>query len=111
MSNAAGVNLTQPEDIAAQVVYESLGPLQDLVDGKFSEGYVATHFAMLAGCVQACATFYRGERPSGDTAFIDNLVAVTNLLATRLDTISDAVDGLLERERGEGYCPTAGLAP
>ncbi|MDK9704010.1 MAG: hypothetical protein OEL20_12810 [Sulfuritalea sp.] len=101
MSNADGVNITQLEDAAMQSVYESLGTLQDLIDGKFGEGYAAKHPAMLAGCVQACATFYLAERLSGDTALTDNLATVADLLATRLDTLDDAVDGLLERERGE----------
>lgn len=101
MSSAEGVNLSQLEDAAMQAVYESLGNLQDVIDGKFGEGYAAKHPAMLAGCVQAHATFYLAERLSGDTAISDNLATVADLLATRLDTLDDAVDGLLERERGE----------
>lgn len=101
MSNVDGVNITQLEDAAMQSVYESLGTLQDLIDGKFGEGYAAKHPAMLAGCVQAHAIFYLAERLSGDTAITDNLATVADLLATRLDTLDDAVDGLLERERGE----------
>ena len=98
MSNADGVNITQIEDFAMQSVYESLGDLQDLIDGKFGEGYTAKHPAMLAGCVQAYATFYLAERLSGDTAITDNLATVADLLATRLDTLDDAVDGLLRVE-------------
>lgn len=101
MSNADGVNLTQLEDAAMQAVYESLGTLQDLVDGKFGEGYAAKHPVMLAGCVQACAMFHLAERLSGDTALTDGVALVADLMATRLDTLDDAVDGLLERERGE----------
>lgn len=101
MSNAAGENLHQLEDAAVQAVYESLGTLQDLVDGQFGEGYAAKHPAMLAGCVQAAAVFYLAERLSGDTALTDGLATVADLLATRLDTLDDEVDGFLERERGE----------
>jgi hypothetical protein len=112
MSNADGVNLTQLEDAAVQSVYGYLDTLQDLVDGKFGEGYAAKHPAMLAGCVQACAIFYLAERLSGDTALTDGLATVADLLATRLDTLDDAVDGLLERERGEAVGMGGGeLAP
>ncbi|MDP3494220.1 MAG: hypothetical protein Q8R82_14000 [Hyphomonadaceae bacterium] len=101
MSKADGVNITMLEDAAMQSVYELLGTLQDLIDGKFGEGYAAKHPAILAGCVQASAIFYLAERLSGDTALTDGLATVADLLATRLDTLDDAVDGLLERERGE----------
>lgn len=101
MSKADGVNITAAEDVAMQTVYESLGNLQDVIDGKFGEGYAAKHPAMLAGCVQAHAIWYLAERLSGDTVLTDNLATVADLLATRLDSLDDAVDGLLERERGE----------
>lgn len=101
MSKPGFINLTQIEDAAMQTVYESLDDLQDVIDGRFGEGYAAKHPAMLAGCVQAHAIFYLAERLSGDTALSDGLATVADLLATRLDTLDDAVDGLLERERGE----------
>jgi len=101
MSRADGVNITMLEDAAMQTVYESLGTLQDVIDGRFGEGYAAKHPAMLAGCVQAHAIFYLAERLSGDTALSDGLATVADLLATRLDTLDDPVDGLLQRERGE----------
>lgn len=101
MSRADGVNITMLEDAAMQTVYESLGTLQDVIDGRFGEGYAAKHPAMLAGCVQAHAIFYLAERLSGDAALSDGLATVADLLATRLDTLDDPVDGLLQRERGE----------
>lgn len=101
MSKADGVNITMLEDAAMQTVYESLGTLWDVIDGKFGDGYAAKHPAVLAGCMQACAVFYLAERLSGDTALTDAIATVADLLATRLDTLDDAVDGLLERERGE----------
>lgn len=101
MSRADGVNITMLEGAAVQSVVGVLDTLHDWVDGKFGEGYAAKHPAMLAGCVQASAIFYLAERLSGDTALTDGLATVADLLATRLDTLDDAVDGLLERERGE----------
>lgn len=82
-------------------VYESLDNMQDVIDGKFGKGFAAKHPDMLAGCVQAHATFYLAGCLSNETALTDNLATVADLLATRLDTLDDAVDGLLERERGE----------
>lgn len=101
MNNPSGVNITEIETAAVQSVADVLDTLHDWVDGKFGEGYAAKHPAMLAGCVQACAVFYLAERLSGDTALTDGVALVADLLATRLDALDDAVDGLLERERGE----------
>lgn len=101
MNKADSIHPSQIEDAAMQSVYESLGNLQDVIDGKFGDGYAAKHPAMLAGCVQAHAIFYLAERLSGDTALTDGLATVADLLETRLDSLDDAVDGLLERERGE----------
>ena len=101
MSNADGANITQLEAGAMESVAGMLDTLEDFVDGKFGEGYTAKHPAVLVGCMQACAVFYLAERLSGDTALTDGLATVADLLATRLDTLDDAVDGLLERERGE----------
>jgi hypothetical protein len=101
MTAVADTNISQIEDAAVQSVWDALDTLHDLVDGKFGEGYAGKHPAMLAGCVQACATFYLAHRLSADTALTDGLATVADLLATRLDTLDDAVDGLLERERGE----------
>lgn len=101
MRKPDGIDLTQIEDASVIAVSDVLDDLHDLVDGKFGEGYAAKHPAMLAGCVQACAIFYLAERLSGDTALTDGLATVADLLAARLDTLDDAVDGLLERERGE----------
>lgn len=100
MSNADGANIAQLEDAAVQSVVGVLDTLHDLVDGKFGDGYAAKHPAMLAGCLQASAIFYLAERLSGGTLQTDALATIADLLATRLDTLDDAVDGLLERERG-----------
>lgn len=101
MTTTTDASLSGIKDAAIQAVLDTLDTLHDVVDGKFGEGYTAKHPAMLAGCVQACAVFYLAERLSGDTALTDGVALVADLLATRLDTIDDAVDGLLERERGE----------
>lgn len=105
------IDLTAIEDDAVQGVWDTLDTLQGLVDGKFGEGYAAKHPAMLSGCVQAAAVFYLAGRLSRDTALTDGLATVADLLATRLDTLDDAVDGLLERERGEAVGMGRGIAP
>lgn len=101
MSNSDEVNFEQLEDAAMQTVYGSLDAALDLVDGKFGDGYAAKHPALLAGLMQAHATFYLAERLTGKSLVTDAIALVADLLATRLDTLDDAVDGLLERERGE----------
>jgi len=102
MSRADGVNITMLEDAAMQTVYESLGTLQDVIDGRFGEGYAAKHPATARRLVcRRMQSSYLAERLSGDTALSDGLATVADLLATRLDTLDDPVDGLLQRERGE----------
>lgn len=101
MSDDRFTDLTQIEDAAVQDTWSALDTLHDLLDGKFGDEYSAKHPAMLAGCVQACAIFYLAGRLSTDTVLTDKLATLADLLATRLDSLDDAVDGLLERERGE----------
>lgn len=94
-------NLAVLMDLSVSDVCESLDGVHDLVDGKFGEGYAAKHPAMLAGCVQACAVFYLAYRLSNETDLTDGVALVADLLTTRLNSLDDAVDGLIERERGE----------
>lgn len=101
MSNADEGNLSQLEGVAVQAVLDTLDALHGFVDGEFGEGYAAKHPVMLAGCVQAAAVFYLAERLSGKTVLTDGVALVTDLMATRIDTLDDAVFRLLERERDD----------
>lgn len=101
MSNADAVNISELENAAMQSVCCMVASMNDVINEEFGTGYAEKHPAMLAGLVQACAIFYLAERLSGDTSLTDGLATVADLLATRLDTLDHAIDGLLERERGE----------
>jgi hypothetical protein len=74
------VNLERLEDGAMQSVYELLDDAIDLIDGKFGDGYAAKHPALLAGFMQAHATFYLAERLAGESSLTDAIAHVGEVL-------------------------------
>lgn len=75
---------------------------EECIKRRFGPQYAATTPAMLDGYVQACATVYQAARIGRALdGLADSMSTFADAVATRLDSVDDAVDGLLERERGE----------
>lgn len=95
------INLSEIETEATTTAVSFMESADSWIDGQFGAGYAEKHPTLVAGFMQACAIVYLAERVSGIDGIAGAVATLGDLLATRLDTLDDAVDGLLERERGE----------
>lgn len=100
-----GINLSEIETEAITTTVSNMEAAEFWIDKQFGAGYAEKHQDLVAGFMQSCALVYFAERVTGIEALAGAVATVGDLLATRLDSLDDAVDGLLERERGEHEQP------
>lgn len=95
------VNITQIEIEATTTTVSNMEAAELWIDKQFGAGHAEKNPALVAGFMQSCAVIYLAERVTGIEALAGAVATVGDILATRLESLDDAVDGLLERERGE----------
>lgn len=99
MSETLDLNSLATEAITT--ASDFLEAAESWVDNQFGNGYAEKHPAVVAGFLHACAQVYQAHRVA---LSLDEVAAAlgtfADVLATRIDSIDDAVDGLMERERG-----------
>lgn len=103
MSELPTIDLNSLATEAIATASDFLEAAESWVDNQFGSGYAEKHPALVAGFLQACALTYQAHRVA---ISLDDLAAAfgtfAEVLATHIESIDEAVDGIIERERGEG---------
>lgn len=94
------ISLSDIEAEATTAAVSFLESAESWIDGQFGAGYAEKHPAMVAGYMQACAMVYQAQRIGRS---MDDLAAglraSADAVATRLDSLDDAVDALCDEAR------------